>query len=310
MLTLDEDGVRDYLDNSHSAVIRRMEEVFTDYTKGRAKMIPKTYLSLDQGDYRAMPAQWYGFAGVKWISVYPNNKKKFNIPTIYGTLILNDLLTGAPLAIMDCATLTAYRTAAVSAVAAKHIRDPEQPQNLAFIGCGYQAKLHAEMYDEVFSRIDHIDVYDTNKKQAREFFNWLQKQHIGSSWGVKSSIEDVCNEADVVTTLTPATEPYLKLDHVKSTCHINAVGADAEGKRELYDDILRAGSVIVDEYEQSSHSGEMQYNKDLPYYTLGDIITEVVDKKPEGLTIFDSTGVAIEDIAIGALIYERYHTGN
>ncbi|MBC8416895.1 ornithine cyclodeaminase family protein [bacterium] len=310
MLILNEDEVADYLSNSHSAVIERMEEAFKDYNNGVAKMIPKTYLTHDTGDYRAMPAQWYGFAGVKWISVYPHNKKHFNLPTIYGTLILNDLLTGAPLAIMDCATLTAYRTAAVSAVAAKHIKDPEQQQNLAFIGCGYQARLHAEMYMEAFPKIGHIDVYDTDEKNARQFFNWLQKNCIGTSWDIKSSIEGACNEADIVTTLTPSTSPYLKLDHVKSTCHINAVGADAEGKRELHDDILKASTIIVDDYEQASHSGELQYNKDLPYRTLGDIITEPFAKKAEGVTIFDSTGVAIEDIAIGALIYERYYNRN
>ena len=310
MLTLDNETVKDYLYNAHAAVIERMEEVFVDHNKGSAKMIPKTYLSFNKGDYRAMPAQWYGFAGIKWISVYPHNKKDFNLPTIYGTLILNDLLTGTPLAIMDCGVLTAYRTAAVSAVAAKHLRNPEQPQNLAFIGCGYQARLHAEMYSEVFPYIEHIDVYDTDEKQAREFFNWLQKQYIGSSWGVKSSIEGVCNEADIVTTLTPSTSPFLKLEHVKKGCHINAIGADAEGKRELCDDILESSSLIIDDYEQASHSGEMQYNKDLPYLTLGDIITEAVPVIPAGLTVFDSTGVAIEDIAIGALIYERYYNGN
>lgn len=312
MLHLNEEEISGLLGDKHYQIIQYMEDVFKDWNKGSASMIPKTYLTNSNGDFRAMPASWDMYSGVKWISVFPRNRN-FKLPTIHGTLILSKSWTGESIVTMDCATLTAYRTAAVSALAGKYLTNPEEINSISFIGCGYQAKIHAIMYDEVFPNLKNIKIYDKSKAQARKFMSWLCDNYIGSSWGIEKSVKRACNEADVVTTLTPSTEPYLKGEYLKDVKHINAVGADAKGKRELCDDVLQDNIIVVDDFDQASHSGEMQYNKDLPFRSLANII-EGVDgdymKRIEGLTVFDSTGVAIEDIAIGRLIYERYHQRN
>lgn len=305
MIHLQEDEVVDFLDGNQRKVIQEMEDVFIDYYHGRAKMIPKTYLTTDKGDFRAMPAQWEDISGVKWISVYPKNHT-LDLPTIHGTLLLNDSLTGQPIMSMDCAQLTAYRTAAVSALAAKHLSTDRAVQKLAFIGCGYQAKLHIDMYAAQFPDIKRIKLYDVNAERSNELMNWINQKYTFESVSTYDNVTSTCHGADVITTLTPSTKPYLGQSNITHPFHINAIGADAEGKRELERSVWMKCDLIVDDYEQASHSGEAQHVKHLPYLTLGDIITGKSKPPSNRITVFDSTGLAIEDIAIGKFIYEQY----
>ena len=136
------------------------------------------------------------------------------LPTIYGTLLLNDTLTGHPIISMDCAKLTSYRTAAVSALAAKHLTINNTVRTLTFIGCGYQAKLHAKMYAATFPNIDTIKLYDRNRDNAYKFSQWLISKSIGNAWKVTNDIRTACSNTDVITTLTPTTEPFLGQSHI------------------------------------------------------------------------------------------------
>ena len=309
MIHLNDGQISDILTDKEAQIIKQMEDVFVDYHANVAEMIPKTYLTNRSGDFRAMPARWGDYSGVKWISVYPNNYKH-NIPTIHGTLLLNDTYTGESIVSMDCAKLTGYRTAAVSALAAKHLTANNIVHTVTFIGCGYQAMLHMKMYNAVFSNIERVNIYDKNKNNSDKFQNWISENF---NVEIVTAYENVANatlSSDLITTLTPSTEPFLGDSEISHPFHINAIGADAVGKRELRDSIWMNSSLIVDDYEQASHSGEAQYVKTLPYLTLGDIITGDCLKPAGRTTVFDSTGLAIEDIAIGRFIYEQYCKGN
>ena len=303
MKHLSNEDIKRLLYNKESRVIEYMENVFKDYADGLAEMVPKIYLTQHNGDYRAMPARWGDCSGVKWISVYPDNHKH-KLPTIHGTLLLNDTHTGQPIISMDCAELTAHRTAAVSALAAKHLTNAKDVKRIAIIGCGYQAYLHAQMYREVFPNLQQVKVYDKDKGRARSFYNWLQNHYVGSSWVICDNVHSTCDGVDVVTTLTPSTEPYLGATDISKVSHINAVGADAIGKRELEDSIWSKCTLVVDDWEQASHSGEAQYYKGLKFCLLANTIAEGNDELLNTPTVFDSTGLAIEDIAIGRLICE------
>ena len=309
MLHLNDHQVENLLEGSEVQIVQYMEDVFKDFVTGRAKMIPKTYLTTRwKGDFRAMPASWQDISGIKWISVFPNNHKS-NLPTIHGTLLLNDTLTGEPIISMDCAKLTGYRTAAVSALAAKHLTVSNIVHTLTFIGCGYQSKLHMMMYAAVFPNIKRVKLYDINTESVDKLMHWMDKKYKLESVSTYDNIPHACSNADVITTLTPSTEAYLGLDDIDDTVmHINAIGADAPGKRELKDDIWQKFDLVVDDEEQATHSGETQYVDGVPHYTLKELIQggDVKDKP----TVFDSTGLAIEDIAIGKLIYEKYNQGN
>lgn len=306
MKHLNDDQIIDLLYGAELDVIKYMEDVFTDYHSGRAKMIPKTYLNTDKGDFRAMPAQWEDMSGIKWISVFPDNHR-LNLQTIYGTLLLSDSLTGQPIMSMDCAELTAHRTAAVSAVAGKHLTLNTLVRTLTFIGCGKQALTHFRYYRAIFNNIETVKLYDKHRSSAEKLASKIDSD---IDVQIFDDVKNACLSADVITTLTPSTEPILTGSDIEHPFLINAIGADAEGKRELGSSIWSSSILIVDDYEQASHSGELQHHQNLPYLLLSDIITKTC-AKPQGNTkVFDSTGLAIEDIAIGKLLYEKYYQGN
>ena len=285
-------------------VAEAIESAFVDET---ADMIPKTYLDGWGGDFSAMPAALGDYTAVKWVSVFPDNWKKEK-HTVGGTLVLSDRRTGETLATMDCSTLTAYRTAATSAIAAKYCAP--DAREFAIIGCGIQGRYHVEAYEAICR--NHmslgISLYDHDEKAQRIFFNWLGRENLCQSWGRNKSVKDAVQHADVVTTLTPTTEAYLNVLDLPDRCHINAVGADAAGKRELMGNVIDGAKTIVcDDPQQALHSGELQYNEwpKLDVNSLKYVIKnhESMDLN-KGISVFDSTGVAIEDIAVAKLIYE------
>ena len=301
MKYLDDDQIKELLRDKEGKVIDAVESAFLNKT---AKMVPKVYLNAhSDGDFRAMPAVLESYAVLKWIGVFPNNKK-FKLPTTIGTLLLNDRFTGKPLMAMDCTTLTAYRTAATSAIAAKYCAP--KAKNFAIIGCGLQAKYHINAYNEVFGTNIDIQFYDRSQKTQTDMMRWLGANFAASSYGRNDSVKQAVRDADVVTTLTPSTKPYLDIHDLKSGCHVNAVGADAVGKRELMTNVIDgSANVICDDIEQALHSGELQYNV-WPNLEINNIVSVIKNKKAssKGISVFDSTGVAIEDIAIAILIYE------
>ena len=271
-------------------------------------MVPKIYLDGWGGDFRAMPAALGDYTAIKWIGVFPSNWQR-EMPTTSGVLALSDRRTGETLAVMDCRTLTAYRTAVTSAIAAKYCAP--DAREFAIIGCGLQGRYHVEAYEAICR--NHmglsISLYDHDERAQKIFFNWLGRENLCQSWGRNKSVKDAVRDADVITTLTPSTEPYLNTLDVKSNCHINAVGADAVGKRELMTNVIDgAATIVCDDPQQAFHSGELQYNEwpaeAFPVNSLSNLIKDHKSMDlDEGVSVFDSTGVAIEDIAIAELIY-------
>lgn len=303
----------DYIDNlqvskllrdKESAILRYMKDAFISYAKDSSLMVPKIYLNTDHGDFRAMPAKEDSYAMIKWISVFPENSQR-GLPTINGTLLLSDACTGAPVATMDCGELTAQRTAAVSALAASHACNSSLVKTLTFIGCGGQAEMHLRFYKHVFPNVEVVQCYDPNKSAVLSFIDYVSSimPHVNSLYC--ESLKRACQHTDIITTLTPSRTPILGIDDIEHPFHINAIGADAVGKRELKGDLWPHCFLIVDDAEQAFHSGEAQYLKELPYLLLSDIITGA-KSFPGQTTVFDSTGLAIEDLAIAKLIYEEW----
>ena len=306
MKHLSDKEVRSVLDLKWGEIIESIEKSFTDSS---ADMVPKIYLQAhSQGDFRAMPAALGDYACLKWIGVYPKNHLISDLPTTLGTLLLNDRKTGKPLVSMDCTTLTAYRTAATSAIAAKYCAP--DAKEFAFIGCGLQAKYHIEAYETIFGHMNmSVELYDKNEKAQKDVFNWLGKENLCHAWGRNKSVKEAVKYADVITTLTPSTEGYLDIHDIKSNCHINAIGADAEGKRELMTNVIDgSANVICDDVEQALHSGELQCSNEWPKLDINSLKYIIKNHESmdlnKGISVFDSTGVAIEDIAVAKLIYE------
>ena len=303
MKYLDDLTVKDLLQDKWLQIAEAIEGAFLNES---VLMPEKTYLQGEGGDFRIMPVAYEKYAAVKWVGVFPDNRQ-IPEPTINGSLILSDRETGIPLLGMDCATLTAYRTAVTSAIAAKYCAP--SAEEFAIIGCGIQGRYHIEAYEAICQghmRLS-IELYDTNESPMMQMFNWLGRENLCHAWGRNKSIKETVKHADVITTLTPSTEAYLDVLDIPNNCHINAVGADAVGKRELMTNVIDgSANIICDDPMQALHSGELQYNE-WPHLDVNSMQYLIKNHKgmqlDKGVSVFDSTGVAIEDIAIAELVY-------
>jgi alanine dehydrogenase len=295
--------------------VSAVEDAFAAHARGEARMPSKVYLDLPEhdGDFRAMPAYFRSrgagaqnttseYAGLKWVNAHPNNRARSGLPTVMGTYVLSDPSTGFPLAIMDATLLTALRTGAAAAVATKHLANLPLTR-VGFIGCGVQARMFRDAH-RVLGKFELLAA-DRDPARARAFAE--------ESDGRVVSIAEAA-ACPVVCIATPSTAPVIERAWVKPGTHINAMGADGPGKQELEVAILHDARVVIDELEQSTHGGELnvaitngQYSAARIAATLGQVITGERKGRtaPEQITVFDSTGLAIQDVALAAALYER-----
>jgi len=302
-LLLSKNDIRGLL--SMPAVIAAVEQALKDYAVGHARMPHKVYLDTENGDFRAMPASLTGAAGMKWVCAYPGNPAK-GLPNVMATLIYSDPATGYPLAIMDAMDITAYRTGATAAIASKYLARPDST-TLGLVGAGQQAYAQLAAHAELF-RLKRIKVFDISPAAAERFIKSFPQ------YAVEACSLQEAAAADIVCTLTTARKPFLKRQWILPGTHINAVGADGPGKQELEPSILKEALVIVDDLKQAVAGGEVNvpisqglFKAEQIHATLGEIIT---GRKPgrrdrKSITVFDSTGLAIEDIAVAKMIYEK-----
>ena len=286
-------------------VILVVEKAFKELTEGKGAMPSKVYLTLKDGDFRAMPAALPGAAGMKWVNVHTGNPSK-GLPTVMAVLIYNDPATGYPLAIMDATESTAFRTAATSAIASKYLAR-KNSTTLGIVGAGRQASTHIMAHRLIFD-FKEIRVFDISSEAVARLIKGFPESPIK-----ERSLEETV-KSDIVCTLTPAHQPVVKSRWIMPGTHINAVGADAQGKEELEPSILNDAMVVVDDLRQASHGGEINvplskglFKKQQIYATLGEIITGIKTGRTDNkiITVFDSTGLAIEDIAVARLLYEK-----
>jgi alanine dehydrogenase len=302
-LLLDRNSIKNLI--RISDVINVVEEAFRMCGEGRGKMPAKTYLSLEHGDFRAMPAALPGSAGVKWVNVHPKNPSR-GLPSIMAILVYNDPETGYPLAVMDATEITAYRTGAAAAIASKYLARHDS-HTIGIIGAGFQAHTQILAHAELFNPIT-INVFDVSKAAVDRLTQSLSQFPIRNC-----SIQETV-ASDIVCTLTPSQSPIIRKEWIKPGTHINAVGADAPGKQELDPSIIKESIVVVDDIKQASGSGEINVPIQKGTYSVSEVygtLAEVVAGKKRGrahnndVTVFDSTGIAVEDIAVAKLLFEK-----
>jgi alanine dehydrogenase len=290
--------------------VQAVEAAFRAHGEGKTQMPPKVYLTFDNGDLRSMPSYVpeLGLAGVKNVNVHTAN---VDIPVVMATVTVFDPDTGYPLAIMDGTCLTAMRTGAAGGIAAKYLAR-EDSKVAGFVGAGRQAETQLDALVVTMKGIKSVLVSDISDQHARHFADWCKQTH-----GVEAtvcSLEEAVRGADIVTTVTPVHKPIVQRAWVRPGTHINAIGADATGKQELESSILQAARVVVDNWEQSSHGGEINVAVAQGLIGRDDIAAEIGEvvcgrKKgrlsAEDITVFDSTGLAIQDVACAAHVYRR-----
>ncbi|RLB41353.1 MAG: ornithine cyclodeaminase family protein [Deltaproteobacteria bacterium] len=283
--------------------VAAVERAFAGFGRGEASMPPKVYLPIEDhdGDFRAMPARLGNSAGIKWVNVHAQNRKRYGLPTVMAVYILNDPANAFPLAVMDGTLLTALRTGAAGAVASKYLAKSDA-KTVSFIGCGVQANTLHGAHQVILDGFESL-AYDRNVATAQRFADRVGARVV--------SLEDAAR-ADIVCTATPSRTPFVQAQWIRSGAHINAMGADAPGKQELSTKTLNRAAVYIDDIHQATASGEINvplstgdFSLDDIAGTLGEVVAGILPRPDEdATTLFDSTGLAVQDVSLARAIYE------
>jgi ornithine cyclodeaminase/alanine dehydrogenase-like protein (mu-crystallin family) len=249
-------------------------------------------------------------AAIKINGNFPGNELRHGLPTIQGCIVLLDGQRGSLLAIMDSIEITARRTAAATALAARHLARQDSG-TLGIVGCGVQARYHIDALRDVLP-IRHVKFCDPSHAAASSFATHLERAGLDGSRVTNAS--DAARGADVVVTLTTSTQPLLALADVGPGTFVAGVGADQPAKHELAPDLLRASRVVADLLVQSATMGDLHHAIELGEMSAADVhgeLAAVVAGRIAGRTcaderfVFDSTGTALQDLAAAEMIYER-----
>ncbi len=285
--------------------IARVREGFVRHHRGDWAMPAKVYLPCPPyGDFRAMPARGDGLALMKWICSFPDAAAAGQ-PTVAGVICLSDATTGRPLVLMDARAVTALRTGASAAVATVALASGTA-RTVGVIGCGLHGAWVARCL--VAAGYGPGTCWDPRPQAAAAL-----AAELGWSPGDRPGALD----RDVVCCVTPGLEPVVDADDLRPGLHLNMLGADGPGKSEATVDAVAGCQVFCDEWEQAVHGGEITAaviagRLDRGHVTeLGAVLAGEAPGRtgPDAVTLFDSTGLAIQDLAVAAAVLEAHRAG-
>ena len=289
-------------------IITALESMFREKGEGRVEMPPKIGIhTMPDAFIHAMPAFIPGqkAAGMKWVGGYPDNSKS-GLPYITGVLILNDPETGVPIALMDCTWITAQRTGAATAVAAKYLARPESA-TLGILGCGVQGRSNLEALKVLFP-LKKVYAYDKHADRSLVYAEQMSAEH-----GIEVVPVSDPRKAVVVSDIVVTAGPILRTPHATIQPGWLAEGAFAS----LVDfdsywhpsAMHQVDKFCTDDVPQLHHYRDIGYFQDIPaiHADMGELVTgrKPGREKPEERTIACNLGLALDDIAVAPLIYER-----
>jgi len=250
------------------------------------------------------------YFGLKVNCCFFDNPRKNGLPTIQGLMLLCDGTVGTPLAIMDSSEITRVRTGAATSVAAKYLA--RKDSSVATIcGSGTQARMQLRALKHVLP-IQRAFVYGRDQQKASKAASELSEE-LSIEVSVASELNEAVRQSDVIATCTPSRSPLLLKDNVSPGTFIAAVGSDSPDKQELEPSLVSSSKFVADILEQSERVGELHHAIDAGKITPADVHAElgeiIIGNKPgrssdSEVTIFDSTGTALQDVAAAALVYE------
>ena len=290
-------------------IIRIVEEVFLEKGHGRVEMPPKPGIHpMPDAFIHAMPAYIpaSGAAGVKWVSGFPANYSR-GLPYITGLLILNDPETGIPLSIMDCTWVTAKRTGAATAVAAKHLARMDA-DSLAILGCGVQGRSHVEALTAIFPDMREVRAYDVLPESQTRFVRDMTQQFGIQVTGVVSP-QDAVRGADITVTAGPILKhptPLIEADWLKPGCFVCPIDFDSYVTPGAFH---AADKLYTDDVDQQRYYTRIGYFQETPE-PQGDLGEVVAGLKPgresdDERIIAVNLGIALEDMAVAINIYRQ-----
>jgi alanine dehydrogenase len=290
---------------SPAEAIDRVRHGFVEYAGGEWQMPPKVYLdAYPNGDFRAMPARGAGLAILKWVTSFPRNPEA-GLPVVMGVICVSSLVDGEPLALVDVRSITALRTGAVAAVAAQELAS-EESRTVGIVGCG----LHGAWAARCLAAAEYGPgvCFDPNPEAAGRLAGEL---------GWEAGSRDEALACDVVTCVTPGSEPVVRESDLRAGLHLNMLGADGPGKAEAELAAVARCELFCDDWEQASHGGELTGAVEAGLVdrervrALGDVLTGAAPGRSgaEAITLFDSTGLAIQDLALCLAVLEAHRAG-
>ena len=271
---------------------------FVAHARGEWTMPPKLYVTnYPAGDFRAMPALGGGHALLKWVTSFPGNPAK-GLPTVTGLVLLSDSETGALVAMLDAAAVTALRTAAAAVIAAETLCR-SGAESTAVIGCGVNGAETARMFRALGS---DVLVWDVDAARAS-----FVADRLGATVAA-SQAEALAS--DIVVTVTPGRELLFPEGSLQEGQHVSMMGADGPGKAEVAVAELARADLFCDDWEQASHGGELAAGVVAGVVTrdrvtdLGRVLAGEAEgrRSARDITLFDSTGLAIQDLAIAKVV--------
>lgn len=287
------------------AAIERTRLAFERYASGEWAMPPKVYLPAPpHGDFRAMPARGEGFALVKWVTSYPHNTAR-GLAVVNGVIVLSDTDTGAELAILDCRSVTFLRTGAVAAVSARALARRDA-SSVGIVGCGTNGGWAARCL--AVAGFGPGVCFDARPEAAAA---------LAAELGWRAGPREEAATQDVVVTVTPGDEPVILEGDLRPGQHLTMIGADAHEKAEAELGAVLRCRLFCDEWEQASRGGELSGaaaagrvgREDVTQ--LGDVLAGRAEGRRDAgdITLFDSTGLAIQDLGIAIAVYEAWREG-
>jgi ornithine cyclodeaminase/alanine dehydrogenase-like protein (mu-crystallin family) len=278
---------------SPERAVEAVRDAFVAYARGEWSMPPKVYVpAYPAGDFRAMPALGGGHASLKWVTSYPGNPAR-GLPTVMGLVLLSDASNGTLRAVLDAGAVTALRTGAAAVLAAETLGRSDA-ETAAVVGAGVNGVAAAKTF---LARGREVSLYDVDAERARR-----SAEELGA--GVVTREEALA--ADLLVTMTPGHEVLLPEGSLQPGQHVSLMGADGPGKAEIAVEELLRTRIFADDWEQASHNGELVHAVEAGklerdrVIQLGDVLAGDAPgrEKDDEITTFDSTGLAIQDLAI------------
>jgi alanine dehydrogenase len=290
---------------SPAEAIEHVRDGFVEYATGEWEMPPKLYVDAPpSGDFRAMPAKGAGLAILKWVTSFPRNPEAGR-PVVMGMICVSSAIDGEPLALVDVRSVTELRTGAVAVVATQELAR-QDAETVGVVGCG----LHGGSAARCLAAAEYGPgvCFDPDPDAAGQLAGELGWQAGG--------LEDAL-ACDVVTCVTPGAEPVVREADLRPGVHLNMLGADGPGKAEAEPAAVARCELFCDEWTQASHGGELTGAVEAGLVArdrvteLGDVLTGRAPGRsgPEAVTLFDSTGLAIQDLAICGAVLRAQRAG-
>jgi alanine dehydrogenase len=286
---------------SPERALEAVREAFVAYARGEWSMPPKVYVpAYPAGDFRAMPALGAGYAALKWVTSFPGNPER-GLPTVMGLVLVSDASNGMLKAILDAGAVTALRTGAAAVLAAETLGRADAG-SAAVVGAGVNGRAAARTF---LARGRDVLIWDVDPARSEAAAVDLRAQVAGS--------REEALAADLLVTMTPGHEVLLPEGTLRPGQHVSLMGADGPGKAEIAVAELARTRVFCDDWEQASHNGELARAVATGELArervtdLGAVLAGLAEgrRSDDEITSFDSTGLAIQDLAIALAALER-----